>query len=219
MIIKDIQYTIPLSEVLLRLKYNVKKSEMSETVRKVIDEMLSEAYILSEPQAVVEEFEIAEIKEHEVMLSGTAFTLRGASLVKHLAGCYKVSLIVCTIGDGCSAKIKELLDAGEVTKAATLDAVASEAVEAVTEAVNRHVDQHADAEGATTVSRFSTGYGDWKVKEQKRIIEALDAKQIGVSVNDACLMLPEKTVSACIGWKKVDLPVRKILRDAEKHGS
>jgi len=211
MIIRNLQFAIPVDEVLLRLKYNVKKSEISEPVQSLIDSMMNEGAILSEPQAVVEEYVIAGFTQEAVLLEETDFTLKSASLVEHLHDCYKVSLIVCTIGSGCQEKIKDFLDAKEISKAATLDAVASESVEAFTEAVNQLVNQNADAEGAETVMRFSTGYGDWSVKEQSRIVQELQAEQIGVSVNEASLMLPEKTVSACIGWKKTDKPVRKIL--------
>jgi hypothetical protein len=200
MIIKDIQYTIPVTEVLLRLKYNSTTSEMSEPVRALIDQMMSEGFILAEPRAIIEDFVIEHLGESVVTLCGSSLTLPSAALAERLRGCYKVSLILCTIGNACSEKIKVFLAEKEIAKAAVLDAVASEAVEAVTEAVNGIVNQNAAAENALTRARFSSGYGDWHVREHPRIIETLRAARIGVSVNDASLMVPEKTVSACIGW-------------------
>ncbi len=212
MIIKNLKFTIPLDEVLLRLKYNVRKSEISPSVQALIDEMMDEGVILSEPQAIVDDYQIDSFTEDEVLLVDTDFTLRSRSLVDHLKDCYKVSVIICTIGPGCQEKIAEFLAAKEISNAATLDAVSSESVEAFTESVNVLVNKNAEAEGATTVMRFSTGYGDWSVAEQRRIIDALQGGQIGVSVTDSALMLPEKTVSACIGWKKDEnLRARKAL--------
>jgi hypothetical protein len=212
MIIRNLQFKIPITEVLLRLKYNVKKSEISPPIQKLLDDMMNEGAILSEPQAIIEDYWIREVKESEVILEGTHLTLIGRSLREHLRDCYKVTVLVSTIGSACETKVKEFLLQKEISKAATLDAVASESVEAFTEAVNLLINQNAMSEGATTVMRFSAGYGDWPIAEQKRIVAALNASEIGVSVNEASLLIPEKSVSACIGWKKGEKPVRKILR-------
>lgn len=211
MIYKNIQFTIPRNEVLLRLKYNVQKSEMSDSVEKLIDAMTDEAYVLAEAEASVEHFLIKEITNASVILEGTDFQLRSTSLVKHLKDCYQVSLFVCTIGSEYSERIKTYLDEKEIAKATVLDAVCSEAIEAVTEKINAMIRQEAEAAGATTVSRFSTGYGDWEVSSQKELCALLEGNEIGITVNDSNLMIPEKSVSACVGWKKIDRPARKIL--------
>ena len=215
MIIRDIQFTVPFDRILLRLQYNVKKSELPDYVRCIIDEMMQEAYILADPRASIKDFTI-DRSAHEVILhtpgsSAPGLSLRSASLADHVRQCYKASLFLCTIGSECGKKVKEFLDAREITKAAVLDAVASEAVEGVADAVNRLIEQNADAEGATTLSRFSAGYGDWHISEQSSIIDILEGERIGVTLNEASLMVPEKSVSACVGWKKEKKPIRKIL--------
>lgn len=211
MIIKDIQYTIPLKEVLLRLQYNVTVSEMSESVRALIDDMMNEGYILAEPRAIIKDFTIKAITDSTVVLTDTDLMVPSRSLAAHVCGCYKITFLICSIGAACGQAVQDYIEAGELAKAATLDAVASEAVEACTDSINQQVNQHAAAEGARTMRRFSTGYGDWSVAEQARLAHTLQAERIGVTVNDSCLLLPEKTVSACIGWRKKDLPVRTIL--------
>ena len=41
--------------------------------------------------------------------------------------------------------------------------------------------------------KLSVGYGDWPLEEQREIFGILDPKtNIGVELNDACLMIPEK---------------------------
>ncbi|NLC44698.1 MAG: Vitamin B12 dependent methionine synthase activation subunit, partial [Clostridiales bacterium] len=51
--------------------------------------------------------------------------------------------------------------------------------------------------------RFSPGYGDLPLEIQGPLLESLDAKQlIGVTLTNAYLMLPQKSVSAFVGIGK-----------------
>ena len=56
--------------------------------------------------------------------------------------------------------------------------------------------------GETLVSRYSPGYGDYPLSEQQRLMALLDApRRVGVSLTDALVMAPSKSVSAVIGVK------------------
>lgn len=51
--------------------------------------------------------------------------------------------------------------------------------------------------------RFSPGYGDLPLSVQPKFLEMVDAgKQLGISLTDAYLMIPSKSVTAIIGVKK-----------------
>ncbi len=55
-------------------------------------------------------------------------------------------------------------------------------------------------DGETLVSRYSPGYGDYPLSEQRRLLSILDAsRRVGVSLTDALVMAPSKSVSAVIG--------------------
>lgn len=52
-------------------------------------------------------------------------------------------------------------------------------------------------------TRFSPGYGDLPLSVQPIFLEMVDAgKQLGISLTDAYLMIPSKSVTAIIGVKK-----------------
>ncbi|MFA5148856.1 MAG: hypothetical protein WC491_07010 [Candidatus Omnitrophota bacterium] len=92
-----------------------------------------------------------------------------------------------------------------------LDAVGSEAVEALADRIDAIVTKNARAEGFSTVTRFSPGYGDWTVFDQGKLLKALKASKIGVRATKSYIMVPEKSVTACIGLvKSGDKPVRKV---------
>ena len=202
MILRDIPYSIPRNKVLLRLQYNVALSKTTERVDHLIDAMMDEAYIITQAEASIQEFRVQEYKKDVVTLAKTNFILRGADIATHIKGCYQVSLMVCTIGGALHDVVEELLKNGEVAKATILDAVGSEAVEALADTVTNIIKQNAKAERATITSRFSPGYGDWDIHEQKQLLTVLEAKKIGITITKQCLMVPEKSITACIGWKK-----------------
>ena len=202
MILRDIPFTIPRDKVLVRLKFNVALSETNEKVDHLIDAMMDECYVLADAQASIHDFAIKEHHDDTLVLDDTDFFIKSVSLMKHLATSYKLSLFCCTIGKEYASVIQSLIDNGEVAKATILDAVTSEAVEALANAVTAIIQHSARAERATITSRFSPGYDDWDITEQKALLKLLDAKKIDIELTEQCLMVPEKSITACMGWNR-----------------
>ena len=53
--------------------------------------------------------------------------------------------------------------------------------------------------GLKVTNRVSPGYGDWDVIEQARLFQLVSGEAIGVRLNDACFMTPEKTITLLVG--------------------
>ena len=54
--------------------------------------------------------------------------------------------------------------------------------------------------GETLRMRYSPGYGDLPLEAQRPLLAALDAaRQAGITLSSALLMMPSKSVSAIIG--------------------
>ena len=52
--------------------------------------------------------------------------------------------------------------------------------------------------------RFSPGFGDLSLENQKKIFSFLRcSQQIGLTLNDSLVMSPEKSVTAFIGLEKI----------------
>jgi len=94
------------------------------------------------------------------------------------------------------------MNTDEAAQAAVLDVVASEAVEGLADAVNKMINDRASKEGYETVMRFSPGYGDWDVSDQKKIFDILEMDKLGIELTESYLMVPEKTITAIVGWVK-----------------
>jgi len=85
-------------------------------------------------------------------------------------------------------------------EASILDAIGSEVAENSAEQANNIIAERAKGEGFETTPRFSCGYGDWDIQDQKKILELVGASEIGISANEASLMEPRKSVTALVGW-------------------
>jgi cobalamin-dependent methionine synthase I len=106
-----------------------------------------------------------------------------------------VAAAVCTIGDELERRVAELWEARELPLAAMLDSVGSGAVESLAEYVNDLLCQEAIPLGLPVTNRVSPGYGHWDVREQRALFSVCPGDAIGVSLNEACFMLPVKSIS------------------------
>ena len=78
-------------------------------------------------------------------------------------------------------------------------------MEAVCDEVNALLEKEAAEEGRSLRRRFSPGYGDLGLENQKGVFELLNpAKLIGLTLMDTLIMSPEKSVTAIIGIAEKD---------------
>ena len=133
---------------------------------------------------------------------GASVTLGGhriesAALAKNLRGAESVFLLAVTLGaelDRYLLKLSRL----SVARHAIADGYASALAEALCDRVAELL-----SEGLDTAPRFSPGYGDLPLSEQRWLLDSLDAsRMLGVSLGESLLMSPMKSVSAIMGIKE-----------------
>ncbi len=196
--------------VLSRLKFAKYKTKADKKVSALIADVIEEGYALLEPKASYEIFDIKK-SGRKIKLVGANFTIESKSLARHLKDASKLALLVCTIGSELPNKVNEYVAKGEIARATILDAVGSEAAEALAKEIDDLIKEEAGREGFTTLMRFSPGYGDWTIFNQAKILKILKADKLGVKLTKSFIMVPQKTVTACIGWvKKGPRPIRKV---------
>ena len=132
-------------------------------------------------------------KEGVTLANGVRFTSR--DLAAHVKGCEEVLLLGATLGSRVDAAIRRLA-LGSVAEGAAAQAVAAALIESYCDEVQAKV----DTGGLVQRPRFSPGYGDWDLAEQRLIFPVLNcAKLIGLTLTDGCMMAPSKSVTAVIG--------------------
>ena len=104
-------------------------------------------------------------------------------------------LLGATLGSRVDTAIRRLA-LGSVAEGAAAQAVAAALIESYCD----EVQAKADTGGLAQRPRFSPGYGDWDLAEQRLIFPVLNcAKLIGLTLTDGCMMAPSKSVTAVIG--------------------
>jgi hypothetical protein len=159
----------------------------------LFDEALALGRRLIAPRAVVRWLPVTRQDDDAIEAGGATLTI--PDLGRLWGPVEWVAAAVCTIGDELERRVAELWDARELPLAAMLDSVGSGAVESLAEYVNDLLCQEAIPLGLPVTNRVSPGYGLWDVGEQRTLFSVCPGESIGVSLNEACFMLPVKSIS------------------------
>jgi hypothetical protein len=181
------------SHALLNLGYK-KKSAPGKEIEEILSEALDAIAGSSKVRGIYLTVPIIRVNKKEVVTkAGLIRSPMFAKLAKLSQGGKSVVFMIATIGEGWKRGLEK--DA-PVVKQLVFDAAASAAAELAADLVEEKWRAEAGAKGLKTSMRFSPGYCDWDLKEQRVIFKALDARKIGVELTGHCLMIPEKSVSA-----------------------
>lgn len=129
--------------------------------------------------------------------AGTDFSPQGRDVPELLKDCSQAILMAVTLGAECETLLRRS-QVRNIGDAVLLDAVASAAVENVCDNVCDDLSEYFAPRCLT--DRFSPGYGDFPFSQQRELFQILDiTRQIGVSLSESGMMLPQKSVTALIG--------------------
>jgi hypothetical protein len=179
--IRDLTITISRRELLRLLGAGERTDGLAEATRQMVERAEELGRELVAPRGV---YRIIEAPETDKL--------------GPLKGEQRAGLGVCTIGPALEEKVRELMSTGQEPEGYVLDAVGSVAAENVADAVNASICHWAEANGLQAAPRFSPGYGDWSLEEQREIFDMLPAAQVGMSLNPSCMMIPRKSVSFAV---------------------
>jgi hypothetical protein len=122
-----------------------------------------------------------------------------------------LAAVVCTLGSQLEDETHRLMQKGELLTAMFLDAAGVAQLEMLALKARQHVKKKAAKSGLFTGCPFGPGYNHMPLDSQSRLFEHLDAKGIGVRLNESGVMLPMKSISF---W----LRVTRDKKAAEDHG-
>ena len=142
-------------------------------------------------------YTILPVKINDNLIKFNDYIVNSKDLSINLSGCTKAIIFASTIGIDIDRLINKYLKISP-TKALIFQAIGTERIETLANAFNSEIKKTYNA----TKPRFSPGYGDFKIEEQKKIFEILNCcKNIGLTLNDSLIMTPSKSVTAIIGVK------------------
>jgi cobalamin-dependent methionine synthase I len=80
--------------------------------------------------------------------------------------------------------------------------VGSECVEEAAIFVSKQIGEEVKKKAFIPTKRFSPGYGDLSLEVQRYFFKKLKLMEMGINLNLSLLMLPQKSITAFIGWRK-----------------
>jgi hypothetical protein len=125
--------------------------------------------------------------------------LTGQLITQHLGRSQEVVLLICTIGSELDDFVSSLFNVDPLSALAT-DGVGSAAVENLAIQACNYFEDQAKSLGLNTSMPLNPGMIGWPVEQgQIEIFSLLDSERIHVSLNESCMMIPNKSLSMVLG--------------------
>ncbi|MFC2103859.1 vitamin B12 dependent-methionine synthase activation domain-containing protein [Bacteroidota bacterium] len=172
-------------------------SEVPDMVSMQINEILNQigdhCYIIAGYRI----FENTQVRNNSLLIEGKIFQTKKI-IAAALKQTNSLAVFVCTAGEKLSHWINQLLKDDSV-KGYIADTIASLTVEKATDQLQDRLEKLVLENCKNITNRYSPGYCGWDVSEQHKLFSLLPEKFCGVSLNEAALMNPLKSVSGIIG--------------------
>jgi cobalamin-dependent methionine synthase I len=123
--------------------------------------------------------------------------IRSRRIGDALHGCSRAAVFVVTLGEPVDTLVAEAMET-RPHFGVVLDTAASAAAEAMVDRLTAELQQSLPDDQTTTVP-FCPGYCDWPLREQATLFEALPDEPAGVTLSEANLMAPSKSVAGMVG--------------------
>ena len=112
-----------------------------------------------------------------------------------------IAIFVCTIGEDVSNLASKLIKE-DALQGYIVDVAASVMAEKAADKIQEKIRQFAKVQDKSVSNRYSPGYCGWPVSDQHLLFSLLPDNFCGISLNEAALMYPVKSVSGIIGIGK-----------------
>ena len=183
--------------VLQTLGYQVDHTP-SVRISSLVDEYVENAFNLIDPtySYVLRDVEWVQ---GSVTFIENSIIFKSRVIANLLERCEKVAVFALTIGSHLEEMIGRLAEEGLVLQASVLDAIGSVIAEKVADTIQGKISEIASTDGLCTSRRFSPGYCDWNIGQQRMLFWALGGSTVGIRLTGRCLMIPQKSISGIIG--------------------
>lgn len=185
--------------ILTRLGYKKTKTILSGEYKENLDRQISHGLMLCNTKGVYGRFRLIQRNDVYVEIeNGVRFYSH--SLSELLKNSHEVLLMASTVGVDIVLKIEELIKENNASHALVLDAVASETADVGLDFIMDFLSKLLIREGKKlTKMRYSPGYGDLLLQNQKLIYDSLKLEKLNISITEKYILVPEKSVIAIAG--------------------
>jgi hypothetical protein len=170
---------------------------LAPRLKALLDGALTSYAALVEPRAVLEEL---SAERFSAVLAPLAVSEQDLAIGRVYRRASALALFVATAGEAVSARIGSRFGGHELAEAWMLDAVASAGADLLADLLAERFREALAERGVSDphVLPYSPGYCGWPTRGQKALFSVLRPGEIGVGLNDSCLMSPLKSVSGVL---------------------
>ena len=198
-IFPSIHIPVPMDAIYRRLGYREGATKIDDRKREEIERHIDYALSLISLKGAALRVPLRGVTPHRVVF-GTGAEIESDKLAGFLKGCKEVLFIGSTAGGAVMDAIRGDTEGGDMTRGVVIDAVASEMTDAALDWIEGFFNRLLTRENARlTRGRFSAGYGDFLLENQKMMYDMLELGRIGVTINENFILIPEKSVTAVVG--------------------
>lgn len=190
--------------ILTRLGYKKTKTVFSDEYKEKLNRMISEGMLMCNTKGIFGRYDIIEKSDKHIVLENE-LVFEGSGLAGLLSNSVEIVLMASTVGSEITEKIHHEVESGDASYGVVLDAVASETADAALDWMVDFINKLIRREGKIlTKMRYSPGYGDLPLFNQKKIFDVLGLEKLGLSITERYMLLPEKSVIAIAGIEGIE---------------
>jgi len=191
---------------LLNKLHNGKTAASSKRTKRLIHKAVKETLSVIHPRGIYRIRPLPGPIDRIGVRKNASFTSKFLSRI--LRDSDSMVVFVITIGKEIDERIQY-----NITKNPSygfiLDYVAAAAAEEAAEILQQFI-RETLPDDKTVTYRYSPGYCDWPLSEQKQLFREIPHEKIGVNLSDSCLMSPQKSVSGVFGVCSAELGIKSI---------
>lgn len=189
----------PRNQIYRRLGYIKGKTQISTPQIEEAEKYILDALFLIRLKGAGVRLPVRTREKGEVIIADD-IVFRSNQLTLFLKGCREVVIMGATAGDDVMSAVQENSSGRNVTRSVVLDATASEMVDASLDWMMAYFNRSLRRENKRLLKkRFSAGYGDFLLENQRTIFHLLELHRIGVRITENFILIPEKSVTAVTG--------------------
>lgn len=199
MILEKIILQPPMAKIYSRLGFKKRTTSLTSSRQEETDRYIEEAAGIVNLQGSFINLSILKNDGRETVLAG-GMSFASTKLAVFLGGCPGAVLMGATAGRAIMEAIADKTRQDNFTAAVVYDATASEMTDAALDWITDYINIQMRRENRRLLPRrFSAGYADLALENQKKIYDKLELGEIGVSITPDFLLIPEKSVTAISG--------------------
>ena len=189
----------PVAKIYSRLGFKKRTTSLTSSRQEETDRYIEEAAGIVNLQGSFINLSILKNDGRETVLAG-GMSFASTKLAVFLGGCPGAVLMGATAGRAIMEAIADKTRQDNFTAAVVYDATASEMTDAALDWITDYINIQMRRENRRLLPRrFSAGYADLALENQKNIYDKLELGKIGVSITPDFLLIPEKSVTAISG--------------------